>query len=526
MIRYQRFRAPKLDNETLVQPSLPGLREVLHTNRSNQQETLAAIELLGQKATDVAGEARTELVDLARSFTSSYVDHSSLGAGDQKPIILTGHQPELYHPGVWFKNFVVASLAKMTGGIALNLLIDSDLCRTNSVRVPVFSDDSAQLEIHPYDSSAEPLPYEERRVLDREVFRSFQDRASKSIQSLVSKPLLKTLWPEAMQVASREGSLSDALSQSRHRLEMSWGLNNLEIPFSQVCDTQSFRLFGLTLLSEAEGLHKAYNQSLSEYRQVHKLRNQAQPLPDLDQQEGWIETPFWIWSEQEPVRRALWVRTSKDRLELSNGIEPFARLDLEPSLALARLSELREQGIKIRSRALVTTLYCRLFLADLFIHGIGGAKYDQVTDELSRRFFGVTPPQHATATATLWLPRQREEEPMEGVVELNRRLRDLRYHPENSLSLDNDSERWISQKRRWINIPKTLENASERHEAIDQANLGMQPQIEFIREKILAAINQEEKRDRLAEVLDSREYSFCLFPEEDIRSRLFSLAGL
>ena len=31
-------------------------------------------------------------------------------------------------------------------------------------------------------------------------------------------------------------------------------------------------------------------------------------------------------------------------------------------------------------------------LSDLFIHGIGGAKYDELTDEIIRRFFGIEPP--------------------------------------------------------------------------------------------------------------------------------------
>ena len=53
---------------------------------------------------------------------------------------------------------------------------------------------------------------------------------------------------------------------------------------------------------------------------------------------------------------------------------------------------------------MITTLFARLFLGDLFMHGIGGAKYDQVTDSLVERFFGVKPPGFMTLTATLRLP--------------------------------------------------------------------------------------------------------------------------
>ena len=53
--------------------------------------------------------------------------------------------------------------------------------------------------------------------------------------------------------------------------------------------------------------------------------------------------------------------------------------------------------------ALVTTLFARLVLSDLFIHGIGGAKYDQLTDELIRSFFGLAPPDYLVISATLHL---------------------------------------------------------------------------------------------------------------------------
>ena len=49
-------------------------------------------------------------------------------------------------------------------------------------------------------------------------------------------------------------------------------------------------------------------------------------------------------------------------------------------------------------------MYSRMFFSDLFIHGIGGAKYDLITDEIIREFFGVEPPGYATISATLHLP--------------------------------------------------------------------------------------------------------------------------
>jgi hypothetical protein len=53
---------------------------------------------------------------------------------------------------------------------------------------------------------------------------------------------------------------------------------------------------------------------------------------------------------------------------------------------------------------LTLTTYLRLLVVDQFVHGIGGGRYDQVTDRLIGTFFGLTPPRFAVATATLFFP--------------------------------------------------------------------------------------------------------------------------
>src|SRR5439155_1393714 len=73
------------------------------------------------------------------------------------------------------------------------------------------------------------------------------------------------------------------------------------------------------------------------------------------------------------------------------------------------------------------------FLADLFIHGIGGAKYDELTDEIARRFYGCEPPRYLILSATLLLPlRAFPARPAEG-QHLARELRDLHYNPQRHL---------------------------------------------------------------------------------------------
>ena len=51
-------------------------------------------------------------------------------------LIVTGHQPELFHPGVWVKNFALQGLARADGATALNLVVDYDTVKATVLRVP------------------------------------------------------------------------------------------------------------------------------------------------------------------------------------------------------------------------------------------------------------------------------------------------------------------------------------------------------------------------------------------------------
>ena len=99
--------------------------------------------------------------------------------------------------------------------------------------------------------------------------------------------------------------------------------------------------------------------------------------------------------------------------------------------------ELPAEGIHIRSRALITTLWARLVLGDLFLHGIGGAKYDQVTDALICGFFGLRPPGFMVLSATLHLPIQRPTADVERPKDIAAELRRLVYHPERYIDASN-----------------------------------------------------------------------------------------
>ena len=101
----------------------------------------------------------------------------------------------------------------------------------------------------------------------------------------------------------------------------------------------------------------------------------------------------------------------------------------------------------MRSRALTNTLYARLFLADLFIHGIGGGKYDELTDELIRRFYGFEPPEFLVLSATRLLPLPTAPVRLDDHRRLARNLRDLHWNPQRFVSADDSRLRELAARK-------------------------------------------------------------------------------
>jgi hypothetical protein len=297
------------------------------------------------------------------------------------------------------------------------------------------------------------------------------------------------------------------------------GNHTLELPQSVVCQLPEFARFTAHLLAQLPRFWLAHNESLAAYRQAHGLRNRAQPVPDLGAENGWLEAPFWIWTEVDPQRRPLFAQQQSDRLVITDRHRQTLSLalsdDADATAAVEQLLDIAARGVKIRTRALSTTLFSRLVLGDLFLHGIGGAKYDQVTDQIVRRFFGVVPPHFATVSATLRLPIPRRQAAAHQDRMWQQRLRELRYHPENFVSPDGESSREIiATKLRWVKTAKTAANARERHVAIASANDALQPFVANRRRQLEQEREEFVRVERARAILDSREYSFCVFPRQ------------
>jgi hypothetical protein len=515
------LRAPRENGAKLIEPPLDAVGPFVERNIA----TAAAYDydVQGKPLAQLAAQARGELVQAACSYTRAYRDVPNGACQPGVPLFLAGHQPQLFHPGVWFKNFILSAIARRQGGVAVNLAIDSDTIKTASLRVPAGTPEAPWVESLPFDRQTAEIPYEERAIIDRACLASFGSRAAEMMRHLVPDPLVREFWPLVVERAGACQTLGECLAQARHRQEGMWGAVTLEIPQSQVCRLPAFHWFTCHLLARLPRLWEEYNRSVADYRSENHIRSSSHPVPDLAMDDDWLESPFWIWDRANPRRRRLFVRQRGDEIFLSDrqGIEQALSLspEGEAQRAATQLAELAARGVRLRTRALLTTLFARLFLGDLFVHGIGGAKYDQVTDLLIERFFGLKPPGYMTLTATLRLPIARQEITPEEARRVDCELRELAYHPERHLgaSADGEATTLVREKRQWIDTPPTRENAKQRGDQIRAVNAALQPAVAPQWQQLLDEREKIVGNLRTQSILASREYAFCLYPAEALR---------
>jgi hypothetical protein len=533
-LQHHRLRAPVEDGEIFVDPPAEQIEPALAENLAARESAeFRGYDLQGRRLGDLVVAARRELLAAAHRYTSAYregvPDVASIDP-ERTSIILSGHQPEMFHPGVWAKHFAADHLAAAHGGVAVTLLIDSDVARSTSLRVPGGTVERPIVEAVPFDAPpGQPVPFEEFRIRDRALFESFGRRAAEAVSGLVERPLVGAFWPLAVERSRATDSVGLCIAQARHQLEGQWGLTTLEVPQSAICDTDSFRWFAAHVLANLPRLFDIYNTSVGEYRRANRIRSKAHPVPDLAADGQWLEAPFWIWEENDPRRRPLFVRHDGDGLVLGDREKWQTVVQLSPdgeaADAVRQLGDLARSGVKIRTRALLTTMFARMFLGDLFIHGIGGAKYDQLTDELIRRFFALAPPHFLALSATLRLPIARQRVDESELRAVAGQLRELRWHPEvfvdeNHGAADGELQSWLDRKRRWVAAEQTPQNARQRFLEIRGSNTALQEWVQSDVRRLTAERDRLRDALRREAILASREYAFCLHPEKNLRKIL------
>lgn len=541
-----RIRVPRKDGAILALPNSSCAQQVAERNSSEFASTDSRIA--GVPFSDLRAAARREVIDAAVDWTGRIL-RRPVDADADRVIFATGHQPDLFHTGVWIKNLAVAELASRSSSVGVNLIVDTDVAGPARIRVPAGSQQHPMFDFVDYDIPQEVEPWEEKKIVDRNTFDSFGDRVSQAMRKWHVDPVINSIWPYAIEQSQDSDVLWECLAAARIRMEHDRGVGNLELPMSEMCRLDSFLTLTVSIISDAVRFRDIYNRTLEEFRNVNHIRSQTHPVPALRAAGDWIETPFWIWHSTDTIRKRLFVSNSGDEVRLatdSNEESTFCRFNVseETGSCIDILHRLAAKGIRLRPRALMTTLFARLLLSDLFIHGIGGAKYDEMTDRLLARFFGIQPPGFMTLSATNWLPFAKPlDVELSDRRRINRMLLELQHNPQAHISNSSDpeiqklidektqliAEQHVAKQRRLTahQVSRSDNSGRQRYRRIPEINRRLANGVSEQKDRLLRERAEVERQLAANEVLKHREFSFCLYPEsriasmiEDLRARI------
>ncbi len=345
------------------------------------------------------------------------------------PIVLTGHQPDFIHAGVWAKNVAASAAARMTGGTALNLVVDSDAPSATAWTVPKQLADRTVPTNTTYEPFRRGVAFEGWPVWDEPA----RQRLESGIRELMGVRYTGSMMPAFFRALGDWNGAGDGVDQmmaARRGIETELDIGVREHRISRVWVGPWFA----DLLLRAGEFLESHNAALADYRRAYRVRGADRPIADLEQAGGRIEVPVWTYVPGQR-RRRLFVQSAGDRVALFADERKLGEIGMGDAGRWDRMADALShfEGWVFRPRALSLTLWARLFLGDVFIHGIGGAKYDRVTDDIIRRYYGFEPPAMGCVSATLMLDEPAGNDFSERESRARYRLRDIRYNPQRYL---------------------------------------------------------------------------------------------
>ncbi|MCA9285488.1 MAG: hypothetical protein KDA22_09750 [Phycisphaerales bacterium] len=314
---------------------------------------------------------------------------AELGLPDDRPIVATGHQAALWHPGIAVKIMLTDLLADRCGGAAVHLVVDQDANAFETIELPVRGTDGVL--------RAQPWRWTERR---EEVPTGRQP--ARRPQPLADGPFALPqvgIGAEAAHALLTRFADAPSVAEQLGRAALS-GLRSCgaidDVPMTSATAMMDTAL-ARRLLEEIEAdpwrCAEAYN------RAVASVEGSAPPLLVRDDR---VEIPLW-------------------------------RLDAEGRRLRAYdddLARARDERLTLLPRALLNTALMRLGVCDLFVHGVGGGRYDQATDRWIKAWLGVELAPIAVATADVRLPLPELAESKPSVAAARRALRRSWWDPE------------------------------------------------------------------------------------------------
>jgi hypothetical protein len=269
-----------------------------------------------------------------------------------RPIVMAGHQPVLYHAGLLEKVTRLVSLSQTVGATAINVTIDTDEGDSGRIVWPLLKE--ADVVIKQGSLSEGGVLYRDQRVVSKESVSRLFAEVCRDLESSGKHDSL----PRVVRVSKLYEALSgESISMAHSIVRMSeCGCGYAEVPLSELVELPTLRSMMQGMFDDVPRFVSVYNATLEAYRREHAIKNQANPFPNMTVKGSEFEMPFW--EIVDGARRAV-------RVDVSNKSWNMGKKLVAP-------------------RGSVVTLLLRGLCSDLFIHGLGGGKYDQFVDAFAQ----------------------------------------------------------------------------------------------------------------------------------------------
>jgi hypothetical protein len=277
---------------------------------------------------------------------------SSMQLPTDRPIVASGHQPILFHPGIVAKLIALDHVARSTGSASVWIVPDQDAVDPSLLRAPIESDgflDEGSVRFG--GESSGPAPSCSQRsieISDENITEQLKPITSWLMGYEHEESIAKQF------ASATVGYLCDVLDLEQPTL----------VYASELIPTGVAEGLVDSILDDPRTAVNAYNASVARFPSAG--------VRPLDVTDTHIELPFW--KIDGTIRTQVMVREG-DLIE-RNGLVPTG---------------------------LLMTAMMRSQLCELFIHGFGGYEYDQITTDWIKNWLGkdIAPAVGASATLTL-----------------------------------------------------------------------------------------------------------------------------
>jgi len=492
-------------------------------------------------------QARTRLVSSAEQFVlrlSDVARRAGLMSGERPlltgdpsttPIVMTGHQPVVFHSGLTFKYQTTEAFAVQHGLIAVAVVIDTDEGDAGAFSFPTVVASRGSLE----STSSDGLPHfvSKSTTLARtpglfsgsllkktDVLSAEFTAVENDLRACGKESAARAFQIVAGQYTALSEISPAGISAMEANLITRWnadiGGRMLELPLSAICSFPEFIRFTAPILEQPFEFAQCYNETLTTFRSEHRIRNEVNPFPNLTLQDDWCELPFWVVDHAAGTRHVLQIRRVTDGMALE--CDHKLLVTLHKGNVAEALTSLLFSGQQLVPRGALITATLRLLFSDLFIHGTGGGQYDPCTDALIRNWWSVEPSPFAVASASRFLFADERQKLLQ-LQQVESQLRDMQYNPQRFLgtnvftaALDERLSSLLREKEAAVNQMKSARQAGESAHDIGR-------EIQRITDAIKVVVSQEfEPRlvelrnltDQNVSAITSRTWPWFLFADQ------------